>query len=422
MKTLVVAVLSLFIVAYSNAETKRVLFIGNSYIYTNNLPQVLKDIALSNGDDVIFDNSTPGGHTFQQHSTNATTLSKIAQGNWDYIILQEQSQRPAFPISQVQTEVFPYAAYLDSLAKAQNPCATVMYYMTWGRKNGDASNCQFFPPLCTYAGMDSLLRLRYQMMADDNSSEISPVGPVWNYIRTSYPSIELYSSDESHPNSTGTYAAALSFYSAIFRKSPLNISFNSTVSSANAALIKEAVEAVFFQNMEQWNIGNFDPQANFEIGSGVGAGEFVFTNLSENSTEYSWDFGDGTALSTEANPLHVYLEQGNYNVMLISKKCNRMDTIIQNLNYFILSGIENNKENEFNLFPNPVKDKLTLKINGEIETGILKIVDSLGKTIFQQDIKKNQKEILIYANKYSEGYYVLQISSGNYIGNQKFIK
>jgi hypothetical protein len=422
MKTLVVAVLSLFIVAYSNAETKRVLFIGNSYIYTNNLPQVLKDIALSNGDDVIFDNSTPGGHTFQQHSTNATTLSKISQGNWDYIILQEQSQRPAFPISQVQTEVFPYAAYLDSLAKAQNPCATVMYYMTWGRKNGDASNCQFFPPLCTYAGMDSLLRLRYQMMADDNSSEISPVGPVWNYIRTSYPSIELYSSDESHPNSTGTYAGALSFYSAIFRKSPLNISFNSTVSSANAALIKEAVEAVFFQNMEQWNIGNFDPQANFEIGSGVGAGEFVFTNLSENSTEYTWDFGDGTALSTEANPLHVYAEQGNYNVMLISKKCNRMDTIIQNLNYFILSGIENNKENEFNLFPNPVKDKLTLKINGEIETGILKIVDSLGKTIFQQDIKKNQKEILIDANKYSEGYYVLQISSGNYIGNQKFIK
>ncbi|MFN5793339.1 MAG: hypothetical protein ACK455_00960, partial [Bacteroidota bacterium] len=143
MRTLTVAVLSLLIVAYSNAETKRVLFIGNSYIYTNNLPQVLKDVALSNGDDVIFDSSAPGGHTFQQHSTNATTLSKIAQGNWDYIILQEQSQRPAFPISQVQTEVFPYAAYLDSLAKAQNPCATVMYYMTWGRKNGDASNCQF---------------------------------------------------------------------------------------------------------------------------------------------------------------------------------------------------------------------------------------------------------------------------------------
>ncbi len=59
MKTLAVAVLSLLIVAYSKAETKRVLFIGNSYIYTNNLPQVLKDVALSNGDDVILTTALP---------------------------------------------------------------------------------------------------------------------------------------------------------------------------------------------------------------------------------------------------------------------------------------------------------------------------------------------------------------------------
>jgi hypothetical protein len=412
MKTLAVAVLSLLIVAYSKAETKRVLFIGNSYIYTNNLPQVLKDVALSNGDDVIFDNSTPGGHTFQQHSTNATTLSKIAQGNWDYIILQEQSQRPAFPISQVQTEVFPYAAYLDSLAKAQNPCATVMYYMTWGRKNGDASNCQFFPPLCTYAGMDSLLRLRYQMMADDNSSEISPVGPVWNYIRTNFPSIELYSADESHPNATGTYAGALSFYSAIFRKSPLNVTYNSTVSIANAALIKEAVEEVVFQNMEQWNIGVFDPLANFEIGSGVGAGEFVFTNLSENSTEYTWDFGDGTALSTEANPLHVYAEQGNYNVMLVSKKCNRMDTIIQNLNYYILSGIENYKEEKISVFPNPNKGifQLICPTNSSFN---YELVSPTGQLIKLGTIQNAKNNVDFDCSNISKGIYYLKIISAS---------
>ena len=421
MKTLAVAVLSLLIVAYSKAETKRVLFIGNSYIYTNNLPQVLKDVALSNGDDVIFDNSTPGGHTFQQHSTNATTLSKIAQGNWDYIILQEQSQRPAFPISQVQTEVFPYAAYLDSLAKAQNPCATVMYYMTWGRKNGDASNCQFFPPLCTYAGMDSLLRLRYQMMADDNSSEISPVGPVWNYIRTNIPSIELYSADESHPNATGTYAGALSFYSAIFRKSPLNVTYNSTVSIANAALIKEAVEEVVFQNMEQWNIGVFDPLANFEIGSGVGAGEFVFTNLSENSTEYSWDFGDGTALSPEANPLHVYAEQGNYNVMLVSKKCNRMDTIIQNLNYFILSDTKNFKENVFSIFPNPTKELLRIEMQANFN-GVIKICDALGKEIYNANLQNNITNFTIDTKDFKGGLYFICFRNERGEVNKKFIK
>ncbi|MFN5629675.1 MAG: DUF4886 domain-containing protein [Bacteroidota bacterium] len=421
MRTLTVAVLSLLIVAYSNAETKRVLFIGNSYIYTNNLPQVLKDVALSNGDDVIFDSSAPGGHTFQQHSTNATTLSKIAQGNWDYIILQEQSQRPAFPISQVQTEVFPYAAYLDSLAKAQNPCATVMYFMTWGRKNGDASNCQFFPPLCTYAGMDSLLRLRYQMMANDNSSELSPVGAVWNNIRTNNPSIELYVSDESHPNPTGTYAAAVCFYTSIFRKSPLSVTYNSSVSMANAAIIKTAVEDVVFENLGQWNIGNFDPQSNFEIGSGVGAGEFVFTNLSENSTEYSWDFGDGTALSTEANPLHVYAEQGNYNVMLVSKKCNRMDTIIQNLNYFILSDTKNFKENIFGILPNPANEALKIEMQTTFN-GVIKICDALGKEIYNANFQNNITNLTIDIRDFKVGLYFICFRNERGEVYKKFIK
>jgi len=259
------------------------------------------------------------------------------------------------------------------------------------------------------------------MMADDNSSEISAVGPVWNYIRTNFPSIELYSADESHPNATGTYAGALSFYSAIFRKSPLNVTYNSTVSIANAALIKEAVEEVVFQNMEQWNIGDFDPLANFEIGSGVGAGEFVFTNLSENSTEYTWDFGDGTALSTEANPLHVYAEQGNYNVMLVSKKCNRMDTIIQNLNYFILSDTKNFKENVFSIFPNPTKEVLRIEMQANFN-GVIKICDALGKEIYNANLQNNITNFTIDTKDFEGGLYFISFRNERGEVNIKFIK
>lgn len=72
--------------------------------------------------------------------------------------------------------------------------------------------------MCTYAGMDSLLHLRYMMMAEDNHAVVSPVGAVWNYIRANFPLIELYSPDESHPSVAGSYAAACCFYTSIFRK------------------------------------------------------------------------------------------------------------------------------------------------------------------------------------------------------------
>ena len=65
--------------------------------------------------------------------------SRIRSGSWDFVVLQEQSQLPSFPIEQVTAEVFPYARYLDSVIKAHNSCAQTIFYMTWGRKNGDFS-------------------------------------------------------------------------------------------------------------------------------------------------------------------------------------------------------------------------------------------------------------------------------------------
>ena len=154
-------------------DTARVLFIGNSYTAYNNLAQLVKDVAASTGDVVITDVNAPGGTTLQMHSTNATTLSKIAQGAWDYVVLQEQSQLPSFQDAQVETDVYPYARKLDSLILDANPCAETIFYMTWGRKNGDAGNCAFFPPVCTYSGMDSLIRMRYQVTADTNNAIVS---------------------------------------------------------------------------------------------------------------------------------------------------------------------------------------------------------------------------------------------------------
>ena len=61
------------------------------------------------------------------------------------------------------------------------------------------------------------------------------------------------------------------------------------------------------------------PVANFStnITSGYAPLSVQFTDLSENSSEWNWDFGDGVA-STEQNPTHIYSTEGNYNVNLIA--------------------------------------------------------------------------------------------------------
>jgi len=252
MKKILLAFLLSLLMPFSFGEGYKVLFIGNSYTYVNNLPEMIASMAESLGDTLVFSSSVPGGSTFQMHVNNSTTVSLIQQGGWDYVVLQGQSQEPSFPDGQFYAETYPYAQQLCEMINQYNPEATTVFYMTWGRKNGDQGNCPYFPPLCTYEGMDSLLYLRYMTMAEDFGAEVSPVGALWHYLRDHNPDIDLYSSDESHPSLAGTYAAACSFYSVLFRANPRDLTYHSSLPEEVAETIRVAAQKVIYDSLGKW--------------------------------------------------------------------------------------------------------------------------------------------------------------------------
>ncbi|MCB9046801.1 MAG: PKD domain-containing protein [Chitinophagales bacterium] len=296
------------------AKTVKVLFIGNSYIYTNDIPLLIKQLAATNGDTLIYDQSTPGGYTLEQHCTNATTLAKIKAQAWDIVVLQEQSQKPAFPPSQVATDTYPYARTLDSLINDNNSCTETMFYMTWGRKNGDASNCQFYPPICTYLGMQASLRESYLQMAHDNSAITAPVGAAWKVVRDSLPNLDLYISDESHPNINGGYLSACVFYASIFHKSPYGNTFTSTLSATDAERIQHFAAKVTLDSIDKWTQYGDYVYADF-TNSITAPNIRAFQNKSLKASSYKWDFGD-TNTDMMANPSHTYAQAGIYTVTL----------------------------------------------------------------------------------------------------------
>jgi Secretion system C-terminal sorting domain/PKD domain len=411
-----IAVLNCFL-SLAQQNTKRVLFLGNSYTYYNNLPQMLSDIASSTGDNIIFDSNTPGGHTLQEHSNNTLSQNKIGVGNWDYVVLQEQSQLPSLPISEVNTNVFPYARKLDSIINLKNACAETIFYMTWGRKNGDGSNCSIWPPVCTYLGMDSLLSIRYKTMANNNNALVSPVGAVWKKLRQSFPQIELYQTDESHPVEAGSYAAACCFYTIIFKKNPLFVNFNSTLSATDAANIRSVVKQIVYDSLLNWNVGKYDPKANFTY-SLIGTNEFKFTNTSLNTDTYSWDFGDGVT-SNLGNPVHQFLNSGSFSIKLISSKCGKKDTTYQTIS-IIAPNTQIPDSTEIKIFPNPAKN--TININGNI-------ISNLNYSIFNAEGENIMTGILNIATKQinvsplGDGVYFLRLFNGSqFLSLKKFIK
>lgn len=229
----------------------RVLFIGNSYTDVNNLPNLVQRVSESAGCAVEYESYTPGGCTFMNHCNNQS-INLIRQGGWDVVVLQEQSQLPSFPQSQVEQECFPYAEYLVNTIYQYNPDGEAMFYMTWGRKNGDERNAPYFPVLATYEGMDSMIYERYMYMARTYDASVCPVGRVWRYIRNNHADIELYQPDDSHPSVAGSYAAACAFYTLIFHRSPLEITHVPDIDGTQAATIRQAVKTVVFDNLSFW--------------------------------------------------------------------------------------------------------------------------------------------------------------------------
>lgn len=246
---MLLALLVLVTVGVQSQEPLRVLFVGNSYTQVNNLPQMVANMAESMDDTMEFRSSTPGACTFELHCHNQS-MAMICEGGWDYVIMQEQSQLPAFPMDSVEQYVFPYAKQLVDSVYARNPDAETMFFMTWGRKNGDT---EFgYPPMDTYEGMDSLLCARYMQMGEDNAASVCPVGRVWHYLRDHHSEIELYQMDESHPSVAGSYAAACAFYTMLFGRDPDSIRFDAGLGARQAYVIRSAAHAVVYDSIWKW--------------------------------------------------------------------------------------------------------------------------------------------------------------------------
>ncbi|MEZ5016136.1 MAG: T9SS type A sorting domain-containing protein [Flavipsychrobacter sp.] len=407
-----------------NNKKLNALFIGNSYTAVNSLPQIVSDIAKSMGDTLTYGIEAPGGYYFLSHiSVNPpATINKIKVGNWNYVILQEQSVNPAQPDNGVNTTLFPYAKRLDSLINLYNNCVETIFYMTWGRKNGDSFFCDYYttkfnwPYYCSYNTMDSMIRIRYEQLGDSNNAILSPVGAIWRYIRNNYPNIELYDSDESHPSEAGSYAGACSFYTTLFRKDPTLIKYNYTLSTNDASNIRNAVKAVLYDSLQYWHVGQYRTEAGFSYTQNNAT--VNFNNLSVNNTSTTWYFGDGQ-FTNAPNPMHTYTSTGSHTVMQIAHDnisgCD--DTAYAPINIFptTINGIQ--PHISAITIPNPNNGIFKVGMNGKIVQ--ISISDIYGREVYHNNTSPNFN---INISNEPKGLYIMKVIDQDGEAIRKFLK
>lgn len=199
--------------AAENSEPKlRVLFIGNSYTYFNNLPQMLTGLTKSAkpGRPLETEMLAIGGATLKRLWDDGRAVTAIKRGGWDYVVLQEQSTLGIAPMVTgaakiADPKVFhEYARLFD--AEIKRAGARTIFYLTWARQNAPETQAQ--------------LTAAYQAIASELKATLAPVGLAWEAALKKHPGLGLHSEDKSHPTPAGTYLAACVFYVTLYGQSP----------------------------------------------------------------------------------------------------------------------------------------------------------------------------------------------------------
>jgi len=366
-----------------------VLFIGNSYTYTYDLPNVFKNLSNSLGDGVFVDSKTNGGFTFQNHVNDPITFQKIKSNLWDYVVIQGQSQEPSFPYNQVNSSTLPYAVQLADSVNSNYLCSQVNYFMTWGRQNGDPQ----WDSINTFDKMNLRLRNAYLRFADSAQASVTPAGVAWKYVRDNFPSINLFSSDGSHPSLAGTYLNACTFYATLFHKSPVGASFFGGLDQVTAEILQNVSQTIVFDSIQTWKLKHHDSLVYVDFTfSELSNNEFQFNPTSNYVTDYYWEFGDDSS-SSNYNPSHVYDLPGTYDILLIGSSECGIDTAFQVIT-INTNTITKNDLNEIEL--SSLKENLILiKSNSDIPYESIQLIDLMGRNIdFKLSVKKSNELIL----------------------------
>lgn len=172
----------------------RILFIGNSHTYFNDMPQMVSRRFLEEGYDCEVTMIAHGGWFLEQHVKEPDVRFNILYGHYDYVVLQEHSH----PFG-------PEEKFLDAVRTLnkwiREAGSKPVIYMTWAKKEEEHEQAR--------------MTAVHEAVAKDIDALIAPVGENWWSYMRSYPDLEMYYEDGAHASESGSDFAAKYIWDAI---------------------------------------------------------------------------------------------------------------------------------------------------------------------------------------------------------------
>jgi len=216
----------------------RVLFLGNSLMFFNDMPSLFKNLAEKSGKKIYIDSVTRGSATISDFAHSSTDVGakaypKLLNERWDYVIIEPSRRITPYESTTYNAEL---AAAKVIQKMAADAGAEILLYCVWGNNDGTLTEYNASNPIAMIKGQvhyDYTRKMHVEFLKSVStrfSEELGGVGVIdagyaFENSMSIYPNINLYDSDKRHPSLEGSYLAAACVYATIYGESPENIGF-----------------------------------------------------------------------------------------------------------------------------------------------------------------------------------------------------
>ena len=212
--------------------TTRILFIGNSLTYANDLPWMVEALADSLGiEGVQAEQVAKPDYALEDHWNDGQAARVIQKGGWHWVVLQQGPSAVLANRANLRAYVAAFAPVIRG-------------------KGGEPALYQIWPQLVNFADFDASAE-SYRLAAEDVDGLFLQAGNAWRAAWEVEPQLALYAPDGLHPSVEGSYLAALTIFGAIFHRSVVGAprglrvpGGTFQVSAQRALLFQQAAEEV----------------------------------------------------------------------------------------------------------------------------------------------------------------------------------
>ncbi len=184
-------------------HSNNMLFIGNSFTQRNNVPGLLAEMAAARDLCVQRELISVGGASLRNHWNAGRAAKAIETGDYDYVVLQEQSTLPVKNAKRMAENVWLFDQAIKRVG------SKTVLYMTWARQH---------TPEAQQAITDA-----YNAIGHELGAIVVPVGLAWQNFLAKHDKPVLHDRDQSHPTLAGSYLAACVFLAVLLKRNPVGI-------------------------------------------------------------------------------------------------------------------------------------------------------------------------------------------------------